>query len=46
MDPLNIEHWYPKVKDYTIPTTFVELTRDEAQAIVHYQEDPNGKYKK
>lgn len=44
-DPLNIEDWYPKIKDFTFSTVILDLTPEEADSIISFKEKKMNKDK-
>lgn len=36
--PFDIDVWFPTLEQFTFPTEFLPLTRNEAVAILHYQD--------
>jgi hypothetical protein len=38
IDPLNIEYWYPILKDYTFHTVFLDITQPQASALMAKQD--------
>lgn len=37
-DPYNIDHWYPQLRTHTFPSSFIPLSKEEVEALIHQYE--------
>ena len=39
LDPIDLENWYDRLKEYTFPTHFIPISPEEAKCIIDYYDD-------